>query len=111
MPRVRLSMCFLAVALPSLALAHGPDVQWIMDEPRYKRANGFTHCCGPRDCRMLNDGEVMRVPGGYMVSATGQFIRDDWRALYRSINERYYGCTGYDGKTIECLFPPAAVGS
>lgn len=77
---------FVAVLVPTLALAHG-DAEWIMREPGYVAANG-THCCGPKDCRRAEPGEVIETaPGVWRAGKTGEpmaMFREGERGTYVS---------------------------
>jgi len=94
----------LAVLVPFAALAHS-DAFWIMQEPRYRDAQGI-HCCGPQDCAVAPPGTVVQTLDGWRVVATGRLFRHDDRDLYDSIDSQVWLCHR-DGRD-RCLFTPVA---
>src|ERR1044072_5142189 len=53
------------------AFAHGP-AEWIQ-RGQYKNGAGEL-CCGPTDCRRLDDGDVVPVPGGYFIKSMNHVV-------------------------------------
>ena len=58
-------MKYLFALLLTFAYAHDSE-QWIANKQLHDPVSG-TFCCGPSDCRALNDDEVSEVQGGFHV--------------------------------------------
>jgi hypothetical protein len=86
------------------AFAHG-DASWIMENPKTR------NCCGPKDCRRMEPGEVVIAGRGWTVVATGEHVEGVTSKLYDSIDDHFWICRhegagGPGTGVLRCLLVP-----
>jgi hypothetical protein len=110
---------FVAVCLlfAFAARAHDSE-QWIADKHlRDPVSKGF--CCGPTDCRVLDDNDVKEVSGGFLVHMKTEVTDTDLtevvpynRAMPFAPDGRYHACLGWTYPNIpkiRCfIIPPGS---
>lgn len=111
-------LAILVLLVPFTALAHDADgnPNWIT-HGEYTGRDGV-HCCGERDCEVINPERVKATPGGYVLldfknelvpysqatpSEDGKF----WRCHTYIINHSYGdGVSTQEGGERRCFFAP-----
>lgn len=88
------------VALGAGARAHG-DAQWIMEQEVTR------WCCGPNDCKVVREGELERVEGGWLHVGSQSVLMDEDVGHYLSKDEQTWACI-FLGR-MRCLFLPVGV--
>lgn len=83
------------------ALAHpGFVASWIGDNPK------TSYCCN-KDCGLAPANAVYRIPGAWVIAATGQQFRDGDPHLHMSIDLAIWWCQPSPPQ-VSCLFVPPA---
>ncbi len=115
-------LVYLLLLIASPALAHDAE-QWIADKHlRDPVSKGF--CCGPQDCRVLEDNEVKEVTGGFAIHIVEMHAADGLhmtvgtvddtvpynRTLPFSPDNRYHACLDWNypnnSAKVRCLIIP-----
>lgn len=69
-----------------------------------------TDCCNGRDCTHAHTGDVIRAPGGWVVTNTGEFIADENPKIRRSQDWMIHVCQRPDPETgalqTLCIYIP-----
>jgi len=102
-----------ACALFSYAAQAHDSEQWIANKKLVDPVSK-TFCCGPADCRVLDDNDVKEVSGGFVVRVGTEVI--DFtetvpysRAMPFSPDGHYHACVGWEYPNIpkiRCFIVP-----
>jgi hypothetical protein len=99
---VKRAFLFVAVLVPTLALAHDDGTEFIWQNPQ------TAWCCNERDCRRAHPDEaVENAPDVWTVTVSGQsrvFRRGD-RGFYDSYDGDVWVCAT-KGVAPRCFFAP-----
>jgi hypothetical protein len=97
-------LALLGALICAPVMAHD-DAWWIEIEPKYRTTSGLSHCCSKDHCRVVKEGQVERIAGGWLVVSTGQVFEDGQpTGLYESIDVQMWECS-WPGNWV-CLFYP-----
>jgi hypothetical protein len=103
-------------ALFSYAAGAHDSEQWIWKKQLVDPVSK-SFCCGPTDCRVLNDDEVKEVSGGFLVHMKTEVIDHTEtipydRAMPFAPDNRYHACLGWaypNIPKIRCfIIPPGS---
>lgn len=112
MPAHRAAIVALAAAMVAfipVAIAHGPEWEWIAKEPRYVDRHGI-HCCST-DCFPVSASRFHEDGGGIIFDGNERLSLGD-RGIYTSNEpnppgeQRWWVCRRHN--SLKCIFKPSA---